>query len=130
MLTPYGKHILMIEDEEPLARSVKWLLESAGFTVQTELTGKGGLAYASEHRPDLVILDIRLPDVDGYQVCRALRKLYRPWVVPVLMLTAMDKPVDQLRGFAHGTDAYLTKPFESSELVQTVALLLDESVPT
>lgn len=68
-----------------------------------------------------------LPDIDGYKVCRELRKIYRPWVLPVLMLTAKDKPVDKLRGFGHGADAYLTKPFDAGELLQTVRLLLGEA---
>ena len=130
MPTEERKRILLIEDEAPLVRSVSWLLESAGFHVTAAMSGRAGLTCAVEARPDLVILDLRLPDMDGYQVCRELRKLYAPWMLPVLMLTAMDKPVDQLRGFAHGTDAYMTKPFEPTELVKTVALLLEEAVPS
>lgn len=121
------KTILVVEDQEPIARLLKWQLESAGFDVHTEATGKDGLQYATEHRPDLVVLDLKLPDVHGYQVCRELRRLYHPWVVPILMLTGMDKPIDQLRGFAHGADAYLTKPFDMSELLDSVALLAGQA---
>ena len=120
------KRILIVEDEEALARYLKWELESAGFEAQTALLGKAGLQYAAEHQVDLVILDLRLPDIHGYQVAQELRKLYHPWAVPILMLTALDQPIDQLRGFAHGAEAYLTKPCESSELLKTVGLLLGE----
>ena len=120
------KQILIVEDEEALARYLKWELESAGFEAQTALLGKAGLQYAAEHQVDLVILDLRLPDIHGYQVAQELRKLYHPWAVPILMLTALDQPIDQLRGFAHGAEAYLTKPCESSELLKTVGLLLGE----
>ena len=130
MMTSARKHVLIVEDEESLARMIGWQLESAGYEVRTEVRGKDGLAYAAEHRPDLVILDLRLPDLHGYDVCRELRKLYNPWAVPILMLTAMDKPIDQLRGFAYGADAYLTKPYEENELLKTVTLLLGEVVPT
>lgn len=122
------KQILVIEDQEQIARLIKWQLESVGFEVHTEHAGMDGLEYAAHHRPDLVILDLKLPDIHGFQVCRELRKLHHPWVVPILMLTGMDKPIDQLRGFAHGADAYLTKPFDISELLDSVALLAGQAV--
>ena len=115
------KRILVVEDEEALSRLMKWQLESSGFEGRTETHGGEALNYAAEHRPDLVILDLRLPDIHGYEVCR---QLYNPWVVPVLMLTALDRPIDQLRGFAYGADAYLTKPYEETELLKTVNILL------
>jgi two-component system alkaline phosphatase synthesis response regulator PhoP len=127
MGTTPRKRILIVEDEIPLARMVTWQLESAGFAVHTETAGKAGLTYALEHHPDLVILDLRLPDINGYEVCRELRKLSMPWTTPILMLTAMDKPIDQLRGYAHGADAYLTKPFEPAELLRTISLLLGQT---
>jgi len=130
MMDARPRRILLVEDEEALARLVKWQLEAAGFEVQIETLGKTALSYAAEYRPELVVLDLRLPDVHGYQVCRELRKLYDPWSVPILMLTAMDRPIDQLRGFAHGADAYLTKPYDPHELLKTVTLLLGEALPT
>ena len=123
-MTQTARKILIVEDEEPLARFLKWELESAGFTVQMALRGKEGLRCAAEERPDLVILDLRLPDMHGYDVCRELRRLYHPWTLPVLMLTAMDRPIDQLRGFAFGADAYLTKPYEPADLRQAIETLL------
>jgi DNA-binding response OmpR family regulator len=121
------RRILVVEDEEKIARLLVLQLESAGYEVHTEAYGKTALSYAAEHQPDLAILDLRLPDISGYEVCKELRKLYHSWIVPVLMVTAMDQPVDQLRGFACGADAYLTKPFSLPELLETVALLFGQA---
>lgn len=120
------RQILLVEDDRALADTTKRVLELEGFEVAIESTGMAALARAAEARPDLVILDLRLPDIHGYQVCKELRKLYHYWVVPILMLTAMDQPIDQLRGFAYGADAYLTKPCDAKELLKTIHLLLGE----
>lgn len=120
------KSILMVEDEEALAKLVKVELEAAGFEVVVKGCGKAALGYAAERQVDLAILDVNLPDINGYQVARELRRLHHPWALPILMLTVRDKPIDQLRGFAHGADAYLTKPFHTGELVETVAMLCGE----
>lgn len=120
------KSILMVEDEEALAKLVKAELEAAGFEVVVKGCGKAALGYAAERQIDLAILDVNLPDINGYQVARELRRLHHPWALPILMLTVRDKPIDQLRGFAHGADAYLTKPFHPRELVETVAMLCGE----
>ncbi len=124
------KEILIIEDDEQMARSLRRLLEREGFVIHVATCGEAALSYAAEHRSSLVMLDLRLPDVGGYEVCKSLRKLYHPWAVPILMLTGMDRPIDQLRGFAHGADAYLIKPCESSELLSTISLLLGQSLVT
>ena len=124
------QRLLIVEDDRSLVKVLKVRLESVGFEVHAESCGSTALSYAAEHQPDLVILDLRLPDIGGYEVCRELRKLYHPWSVPVLMLTGMDRPIDQVRGFAHGADAYLTKPCDPSELVRTIELLLGQAIPT
>jgi two-component system phosphate regulon response regulator PhoB len=124
------KRLLVVEDEEALARLLKWHLETVGFDVATVTTGAEALRLAAEQQPDLVILDLRLPDMHGYDVARQLRKLFHPWVVPILMLTGMDQPIDQLRGFAHGADAYLTKPYEPAEVLRIVGLLVGEPAAT
>ena len=118
--------ILIIEDDGDMAKMLQRRLQSVGFGVHTEDRGETALSYASEHQPDLVILDLNLPDMSGYAVCKALRKLYDAWTPPILMLTGMSEPVDKLRGFAHGADAYLTKPYEPTELVKTISTLLGE----
>ena len=124
MASDRNERVLVVEDDDSQARLVKVLLESVGYEVHTESSGRPALSFAAEYRPHLVILDLRLPDVDGYHVCHQLRRLFHPSVVPVVMLTGLDQPIDQLRGFAHGADAYLTKPCEPSELLKTVAMLL------
>ena len=119
--------ILVVEDEEKIARLLMLRLESAGYSVHTEARGRAALSYVAEYPPDLVILDLKLPDMGGYDVCKELRHLSRHWVIPVLMLTGMTQPIDQLRGFANGADAYLTKPFELPKVLETIAQLLGET---
>ena len=121
------KEILVVEDHVAQATILKTLLESAGFLIHLEHDGAGALRYALEHQVALVILDLKLPDIPGYHVCRKLRRLYHAWVVPIVMLTGMDQPVDQLRGYAHGADAYLTKPYEIHELLGTITRLLGQT---
>ena len=121
------QRILVVEDEEAIARLLKSYLESVGFDVHSETSGAEALSYAAEHRPDLVILDLRLPDIDGYEVCKGLRRLYESWVVPIMMLTGLDTPLDKLRGFGLGADAYLTKPFEPPALLPTIEFLLGKT---
>ena len=118
------REILVVEDEERIASVLKAKLELLGYHVQIAGTGKAALTCAAEQQPDLVVLDLKLPDMHGYVVCQELRRRFHPWEVPVLMLTALDQPVDQLRGFAYGADAYLTKPFELTDFAETVVQLL------
>ncbi len=121
------QRIVVVEDDEALSRLLRALLEMNGYEVHAESGGEVALRYLRENPAELVILDLRLPDTDGYEVCRKLRHFFHSWDLPVLMLTGMDKPVDQLRGFAFGADAYLTKPCDPPEILKTVALLLGEA---
>ena len=120
--------ILVVEDEPAVAQVVKGRLELEGYDVHLAATGAAALSHAAEHQTNLVILDLRLPDMSGLQVARHLRKMSSPWELPIVMLTANHEPVTQLYGFAHGADAYLTKPYNPVELVQTVRLCLGETV--
>lgn len=128
MVTEHRRRIMIVEDDDALVELMKMRLEDEGFDIHIESRGHPALAYATEHQLDLVILDLRLPDLGGYEVAKRLRQLYHPWVLPLLILTAMDKPMDQLRGFAFGADAYLTKPYDPEELVRTISLLLGEAL--
>ena len=119
--------ILVIEDEEAIARLLTRYLTAAGFEVHSESRGAEAVKCAKDQKPDLVILDLRLPDLDGHDVCKALRELYPPWDLPILMLTTLDSPGDRLRGLDCGADAYLTKPFEPPALLPTIALLLGKT---
>ena len=123
------ERILVIEDDVTMSRMLQALLECAGYAVRTARSGIMGLSGAMLESPNLVMLDVRLPDIDGYEVCRKLRQQSNPWTLPILMLTGLDKPVDQLRGFAFVADAYLTKPCDPDEILRTVALLLGHPEP-
>ncbi len=120
-----GKRVLVIEDDESLIYLLKMQLEAKGFEVHTETCGAMALSYATDHSLDLVILDLMLPDISGFQVCKELRRIYNPWAPPILMLTGLNQPIDQLLGFAHGADAYLTKPYEPAELLKTIGQLCE-----
>ena len=121
------ERILVVEDDADGAWILRQQLQAVGFEVSVAGTGAAALCEAAERQPNLVILDVRLPDLSGFEVCRELRKLYPGWDLPVLMLTGLDEPVSQLRGFAHGADAYLTKPYDLTELLRTAMLLLGET---
>ena len=120
------KRILIVEDEEKIARLIAQQLAAAGYDAHAEHSGQAALADAAAHRPDAVTLDVRLPDMSGYEVCQALRRLYHCWDVPIIMVTALDRPMDELRGLAHGADVYLTKPFKFSELLRALTELLGQ----
>ena len=118
--------ILIVEDDPGISGALKVRLASAGY--RPHVVGSGGAAVeaAAMDPPDLVILDLILPDMHGYEVCRILRRQYHPWELPVLMLTGLDDPKSKLDGFATGADAYLTKPCRPNELLKTVRLLLGQ----
>ena len=113
--------ILVVEDEPAIADAVAARLRAEGFGVHVAHDGPSGVAAATEHTPDLVVLDVMLPGFDGLEVCRRVQA-QRP--VPVLMLTAREDEADTLMGLAAGADDYLTKPFSMRELVARVHALL------
>ena len=118
--------VLIVEDESSIASFVALYLKNAGYSVRTAATGKEALAEAESERPDLIVLDLMLPDVDGIEVCRRLRQSSD---VPILMLTARDEDVDKIIGLEVGADDYLTKPFNPRELVARVKSILRRAVP-
>src|SRR5258708_2386824 len=101
--------ILVVEDEPTMAESLNWGLEQEGYVVVVAATGEPGLWLAEEAAPDVIILDVMLPGINGYQVCERLRQ--KGIWTPILMLTAMDDDLDQAEGLDLGADDYLTKPF-------------------
>jgi DNA-binding response OmpR family regulator len=115
------KTILVVEDEATIAEAVAARLRSEGFTVEIAFDGPSGVDAATRLRPDLVVLDLMLPGLDGLEVCKQIQR-ERP--VPVLMLTARDSETDLVVGLAVGADDYLTKPFSSRELTARVHALL------
>jgi DNA-binding response OmpR family regulator len=110
--------ILIIEDEEVLVKGLKLNLEAEGYEVDWALDGEDGLAKALRGAPDLVLLDIMLPKMDGLDVCRELRR--RSVDVPVVMLTAKSEEVDKVVGLEIGADDYISKPFGVRELLARI----------
>lgn len=119
--------VLIIEDDSDLRRVLKQGLGEEGFSVRLAHSGAEALTLADTERPDLVVLDIGLPDSDGRDICQALRS--HGIDSPVLFLTASDAPSDRLLGFGAGGDDYLTKPFEFAELVARLQALARRSNP-
>lgn len=113
--------VLVIEDEENLLEALKYNLEREGYTALTASDGERGLGMARKHRPDLVILDIMLPRIDGKEVCRILR---RENDTPIIMLTARGEEVDRVVGLEIGADDYVTKPFSMRELLARLRTVL------
>ena len=123
------RRILIVEDDTAQLKLLTRLLEASGYESHPAASGSDALAHLDDVRPELVVLDLGLPDMSGYDVCREIRQRFTSWGLPVLILTGFAKPIDQLRGFACGGDAYLTKPFDPDELLKTVALLVAEPPP-
>ncbi|MGI8422490.1 MAG: response regulator transcription factor [Gaiellaceae bacterium] len=118
--------VLLIEDEESIASLVRAYLEREGYRVLWKRTGLEGLATLESEPARLVILDIGLPDMDGFEVCRQIR---RRRAVPIVMLTARDDEVDRITGLEVGADDYVGKPFSPRELVARVKAVLRRSEP-
>jgi DNA-binding response OmpR family regulator len=112
------KQILIIEDEPDIVRGLEDALEFEGFAVHSTSTGDEGIKLAKETHPDCVLLDLMLPDDNGYRVCEQLRVLDP--VVPIIMLTAKVQEADKIRGLEVGADDYVTKPFSVAELIARI----------
>lgn len=116
--------VLIVEDEENIASFATMYLEAAGFRVKHAARGDDGLKMAQDEKPSLVVLDLMLPGIDGYEVTRRLRQSEGGAQTPIIMLTARDEAVDKVVGLELGADDYLTKPFNPRELVARVRAVL------
>jgi DNA-binding response OmpR family regulator len=116
-LRPVAPRILVVDDEPSLVASLSYSLGRAGFQVRIATDGPGALQVAEEVEPDLIVLDVMLPGLDGFEVCRRLRART---TAPILMLTARDDPMDRVVGLEVGADDYVTKPFGMRELVARI----------
>lgn len=112
-----AKKVLIIEDEKSISDIVKFNLTKEGFDVLTAYDGQEGLSLALKSDPDLVLLDVMLPTMDGFEVCRKLREKS---AVPIIMLTAKEEEVDKVLGLELGADDYITKPFGLRELIARI----------
>ncbi len=115
--------VLIIEDEQDVVDLIRYNLNRAGFTVSIAENGLVGLEKARAERPDVIILDLMLPEMTGEKVCRALKEDASTAAIPVIMLTAKDQPADRITGFELGADDYVPKPFSPRELVLRVQAL-------
>ncbi|MFC6083175.1 response regulator transcription factor [Sphaerisporangium aureirubrum] len=118
-----GERLLVVDDEPTVRELLSATLRFAGFAVTSAATGAEAVDAAARERPDLVLLDVMLPDLDGFQVVRRLRELARP-PIPVLFLTARDSPKDKVTGLTLGGDDYVTKPFDLEELIARIRAVL------
>ncbi|MBF0309840.1 MAG: response regulator transcription factor [Magnetococcales bacterium] len=122
--------ILIIEDEKDLLTALEYNLTREGFQVLTASCGEDGLLLAGGARPpDLVVLDLMLPGISGFEVCRRLRASKNVGTIPILMLSARSEDFDKVTGFECGTDDYVTKPFKVRELVLRIHALLRRAKP-
>jgi DNA-binding response OmpR family regulator len=124
-----AKRILAIDDEPRILSMIRKRLETLGYIVSVAADGIEGLRKARTERPDLIILDLLLPDVSGFEVCALLKGDAELRSIPVLMLTARSQAADIAEGRRVGADAYITKPYESDTLVEQVARLLARTEP-
>ncbi|MCS6908793.1 MAG: response regulator transcription factor [Anaerolineales bacterium] len=121
-----GTRVLVIEDDEQILKLLRRGLAYEGYEVETATDGPTGLAIARDHPPDVVILDLMLPGMDGLEVCRRLRA---GGPVPILILTAKDTVTDRIQGLDMGADDYMVKPFELDELLARIRALLRRAQP-
>lgn len=124
-----GSRILVVEDETDLAELVAINLRGAGHEVTVVHDGKAAMAEIHRSQPDLLVLDVMLPDISGIEVCRRLRRSAQTVRLPVIMLTARTDEVDRVVGFEVGADDYVPKPFSPRELVLRVEAILRRAIP-
>jgi DNA-binding response OmpR family regulator len=116
-----GKLVLLIEDEPDMVRGLRDAMCFEGFTVLAASTGADGIAKARKEKPDLIVLDLMLPDMNGYKICEDIRQWSQ--MVPIIMLTARSQESDKIRGLEVGADDYVTKPFSVGEFMARIKAL-------
>jgi len=119
-----SQRVLIVDDEPSIVISLEFLLKRAGYDVAVARDGEAGLAAIRDSRPDLVVLDVMMPKLDGFGVLEAVRADPAVQATPILLLTAKGREADRKKGLGLGADAYLAKPFSTHELVAKVQDLL------
>jgi DNA-binding response OmpR family regulator len=127
MTNPTGKLIFLMEDEEDIARLIGHVLEESGFLVHRPDRSSSLVRDAEKYQPEVFILDLMLPEIDGFQLCRSIREHKSLKKIPILILTARTESADRKRALESGADVYMTKPFKSSELIAAVQTLRGRS---
>ncbi|HEV7507976.1 MAG TPA: response regulator [Thermoanaerobaculia bacterium] len=118
------RRVLIVDDEPNIILSLEFLLRQQGYEVSVARDGEEALVAAEDWRPDLMVLDVMLPGLDGFEVCRRLRERPENAGLKILLLTARGREVERVRGLEEGADAYVRKPFSTRQLMKTVAELL------
>jgi two-component system alkaline phosphatase synthesis response regulator PhoP len=123
-----GEKILIIDDELNIVELLRYNLEANGYKVSFSLNGRDGLNSAVEKKPDLILLDIMLPEMDGFDVCKEIKKRKETESIPIIMLTAKSEEFDKILGLELGADDYITKPFSVRELLARIKAVLRRNV--
>ncbi|MDQ6788229.1 MAG: response regulator transcription factor [Acidobacteriota bacterium] len=119
-----SKRLLVVDDEPNLLRAVAAVLRDENFEVTTARNGRDALISVAQSQPDLIVSDVRMPGMDGFELARRLRSAANFALIPIIFLTAKDETEDRVEGFRAGVDVYLTKPFEPDELVAVIRGIL------
>ncbi len=114
------RHVLLVDDDPLILEVLSTVLDLEEFEVTVTTDGESSLELVADHRPDVVVCDVMMPGIDGYEVCRALKSGVAGVEVPVILLTARDRSEDRAAGEAAGCDAYLTKPFSPLHLIEVI----------
>jgi len=120
--------ILIAEDERDIRELIAFTLEFGGFQVLSATNGEEAVELARQHRPDLIILDVRMPKMTGYEACRILKSQEETRAIPVVFLSAKGQEAEIRQGMEAGADAYILKPFAPDELIQQVRAILDRRI--
>jgi DNA-binding response OmpR family regulator len=121
-----AKSILVVDDEPSILLSLEFLMQQVGYEVRTAKNGDEALLAVGEKQPDLILLDIMMPKLDGFEVCQTIRSNPEWKDIRIVILTAKGREVDQEKGLALGADDYITKPFGTKQLVKKVKTVLGE----
>jgi DNA-binding response OmpR family regulator len=122
----HGRHLLLVDDDVHILKSLRIYLEMEHFQVRTASSGKDALAQVAEAVPDLIVLDVMMPEMDGFQVLETLKGDEATRGIPIIMLTAKGQDADVLRGYKQGANSYMTKPVNYDELVDNIQLIFDD----
>ena len=123
-----SKKVLIIEDDPSFSRAISHIVEKEGYSVTNASNGMMGLRMAKENKPDLLILDVMLPGIDGFEICSQLRNEPQTAKLPIIMLSAKGQETDRTTGLKVGADEYLTKPVDRAVLLEKVTALLDKRI--
>lgn len=119
-----SKRLLIVDDEPNLLRAVAAVLRGENFEVSTARSGREALIAVAQNQPDLIVSDVRMPGMDGFELARKLSRAPNSALIPIVFLTAKDETEDRVEGFKSGVDVYLTKPFEPEELIAVIKNIL------